>query len=332
MNQKHDAPEGGAEWKMVPVEPTPEMLEPFARALCEARRIDPDEPCAPHGEFPTWFGQCGPVAEAWPLALAAATTPPAPSVLVDATHFPLKASVWFRDSTNEWVLEIEGSINETGFTSRHTEPATTRPEDVPGLPSLYAAVPEDATLAGQQGGAVPAGDLPSVGEIERLIDAYGEKMAQTLWTSASAAKQKLLSTIRATALDVAAISAMAKGCALTCESGGDRLPRVVVAFPSLPEAQRANEALAHALRSRLAEQPVPADPIAEMVRLSQELGEDQPAPAGTGADGVEGLRKAAENVLAIWDDTSDVPWMVNVDKRMEALRAALDAGSSEERR
>ena len=59
---------------------------------------------------------------------------------------------------------------------------------------------------------------------------------------------------------------------------------------------------------------------------------EQPAPAGARSDGGEGLRKAAENVLAIWDDTSDVPWMVNVDKRMEALRAALDGASGQEGR
>jgi hypothetical protein len=51
--------------------------------------------------------------------------------------YPISGSVWFRESTQEWVLELEGSINGTYFIDRHTEPSTTLPEDVPGLPSLY---------------------------------------------------------------------------------------------------------------------------------------------------------------------------------------------------
>ena len=53
--------------------------------------------------------------------------------------YPISGSVWFRESTQEWVLELEGSINGTYFIDRHTEPSTTLPEDVPGLPSLYHA-------------------------------------------------------------------------------------------------------------------------------------------------------------------------------------------------
>jgi hypothetical protein len=49
--------------------------------------------------------------------------------------------VWFRESTNEWVLELEGSINGTGFVSRHTCPPDTAPEDVPGLRHLYTTPP-----------------------------------------------------------------------------------------------------------------------------------------------------------------------------------------------
>jgi len=62
----------------VPVEPTPGMLEPFARVLCMALNLDPDEPEAPHGEWPTWYGQCGPLAAAWTAALAAAPSHPEP--------------------------------------------------------------------------------------------------------------------------------------------------------------------------------------------------------------------------------------------------------------
>ena len=48
--------------------------------------------------------------------------------------YPISGSVWFRESTQEWVLELEGSIEGTYFIDRHTEPSTTLPEDVPGLP------------------------------------------------------------------------------------------------------------------------------------------------------------------------------------------------------
>ena len=53
--------------------------------------------------------------------------------------YPLDARVWFRGSTGEWVLELEGAINETHLTSRHTQPGDLAPEDVPGLPALYGA-------------------------------------------------------------------------------------------------------------------------------------------------------------------------------------------------
>lgn len=57
--------------------------------------------------------------------------------------YPISGSVWFRKSTQEWVLELEGSINGTYFIDRHTEPSTTLPEDVPGLPSLYKETSHD---------------------------------------------------------------------------------------------------------------------------------------------------------------------------------------------
>lgn len=55
----------------------------------------------------------------------------------DVEHYPLKAYVWRRESTQEWVLEISGVINNCSFSCRHTEPLTTPPEDVPGLPSHH---------------------------------------------------------------------------------------------------------------------------------------------------------------------------------------------------
>ncbi len=52
-------------------------------------------------------------------------------------NFPLSARVWKRESTQEWVLEISGTINDTYLACRHTDPLSTPPQDVPGLPSSY---------------------------------------------------------------------------------------------------------------------------------------------------------------------------------------------------
>jgi hypothetical protein len=57
----------------------------------------------------------------------------------EAVDYPLTGRVCKR--RDEWVLELTGSINDTAFISRHTEPLTTAPEDVPGLPSLYTSPP-----------------------------------------------------------------------------------------------------------------------------------------------------------------------------------------------
>ncbi len=57
------------------------------------------------------------------------------------THQPveLAARIWKRDSTQEWVLEITGTVDDVYMNCRHTEPLTTAKSDVPGLPSLYKA-------------------------------------------------------------------------------------------------------------------------------------------------------------------------------------------------
>lgn len=55
-------------------------------------------------------------------------------------RFDLKAQVWFRESTEEWVLELSGAIDDCFFTSRHTAPKRTRPENVAGLSHLYGTV------------------------------------------------------------------------------------------------------------------------------------------------------------------------------------------------
>jgi hypothetical protein len=51
--------------------------------------------------------------------------------------YPLDAQVWFRESTGEWVLELEGAINDTHLTCQHTQPGDLAPEEVPGLPALH---------------------------------------------------------------------------------------------------------------------------------------------------------------------------------------------------
>lgn len=51
--------------------------------------------------------------------------------------YPLDARVWFRESTGEWVLELEGAINDTHLTCQHTQPGDLAPEEVPGLPALH---------------------------------------------------------------------------------------------------------------------------------------------------------------------------------------------------
>ena len=51
--------------------------------------------------------------------------------------WPLRAKVWRRDSTSEWVLEISGTLCDTYMHCRHTQPLSVQFEDVPGLPTLY---------------------------------------------------------------------------------------------------------------------------------------------------------------------------------------------------
>jgi hypothetical protein len=66
-------------WVLVPVEPTPEMLEPMAREDCKHDGFDPDEPMPPHGHYPRWYDRCGPFAEIYRAMLAARPAAPAQS-------------------------------------------------------------------------------------------------------------------------------------------------------------------------------------------------------------------------------------------------------------
>lgn len=64
-------------------------------------------------------------------------------------HYELDAYIWRRESTQSWVLELSGCINDTTFITRHSEPLTTKPEDVASLPSLYAVGGEAQPVAWQ---------------------------------------------------------------------------------------------------------------------------------------------------------------------------------------
>lgn len=57
------------------------------------------------------------------------------------SEFPISGRVYWRGSTDEWVLELNGQINDTAFSCRHPQPGFVPPEDVPGLPTLYARLP-----------------------------------------------------------------------------------------------------------------------------------------------------------------------------------------------
>jgi hypothetical protein len=51
--------------------------------------------------------------------------------------WPLRARVWKRESTQEWVLEIAGTLGDTDMNIRHTQPLSVAYENVPGLPTIY---------------------------------------------------------------------------------------------------------------------------------------------------------------------------------------------------
>lgn len=61
--------------------------------------------------------------------------------------WPLRAQVWKREITQEWVLEIEGTLGDTDMNIRHTQPLSVAYENVPGLPTIYThpapSVPAD---------------------------------------------------------------------------------------------------------------------------------------------------------------------------------------------
>lgn len=52
--------------------------------------------------------------------------------------YPLDAYIFKRDSTDEWVLELSGAVNDTSFHIRHPQPGDLPPEEALGLPTYYA--------------------------------------------------------------------------------------------------------------------------------------------------------------------------------------------------
>lgn len=54
--------------------------------------------------------------------------------------YDLDAKVYYRESTKEWILQIEGKIEDEYIIVRHTQPGDTFPADVPSLRNLYAAL------------------------------------------------------------------------------------------------------------------------------------------------------------------------------------------------
>lgn len=59
-----------------------------------------------------------------------------------AEEYPLDARIWKRESTQEWVLELEGNINDTHFTVRRPQPLSVPVEDVASLPVVDLSAAE----------------------------------------------------------------------------------------------------------------------------------------------------------------------------------------------
>ena len=86
---------------------------------------------------------------AWAGFRAGRASLPAPQqpATPEPVAWPLRARVWKRESTQEWVLEIAGTLGDTDMNIRHTQPLSVAYENVPGLPAFYThpapSVPDD---------------------------------------------------------------------------------------------------------------------------------------------------------------------------------------------
>jgi hypothetical protein len=87
-------------WVLVPVEPTPEMLEPMAREDCKHDGFDPDEPMPPHGQYPRWYDRCGPFAEIYLAMLDARPAAPVQEVTEEDMQRAINAGLAAYDGIN----------------------------------------------------------------------------------------------------------------------------------------------------------------------------------------------------------------------------------------
>jgi hypothetical protein len=365
MNQKHDAPEGGAEWKLVPVEPTEKMIRAAFR----------DQP----------GGDVG-FARAYDVMLAAAPTPPAPSGLVDVVRpedvetaavalwrlehpdndefsavapndwlrwpeTPREASLAYethsREEYREQVRVVLASIGnavagpdydayDAGYqygkqvgSSQEKHGRSLRALPMPDpqlLVRQYSNNPSslDAILSGQ-----PSTPPAPVALVDAVRDAAEGLLKDTSWMLDKAGG--IVSSSRLLALR-SALDATLSG-----QQGG-----AVPAGDLRPGLEEANRLLTAAVASAYADTVkfdtarnygahAQAQRDCQTIRYALERARlaEQFAPAGACADGVEGLREAAQDVAhrAVKDGMVK-HWAAE----MVALRAALDAGSSKEGR
>ncbi|KAF1005430.1 MAG: hypothetical protein GAK28_03182 [Luteibacter sp.] len=83
-------------------------------------------------------------------------------------EWPLHGRVYER--RGEWVMELEGVIDDVAMIVRHTEPMTTARADVPSLPHLYPEIP-DSTAEQAVADGVTFDDLE---ELAKAIERGGE--------------------------------------------------------------------------------------------------------------------------------------------------------------
>lgn len=110
--------------------------------------------------------------------------PPSPA---PAAVEELVARVYRRDSTSEWVLEIQGTINDRFFICRHTEPLTTPIEEVAGLPTTYTTL---SALAADKERIVGERDA-ALGDVIHMTRAFSACSDQRKAAEAHAAKIQL---------------------------------------------------------------------------------------------------------------------------------------------
>ena len=76
------------------------------------------------------------------IAHVFAQQPAAAGVRCGDERYELDAYLWRRESTQEWVLELSGAINDTSFTNRFPVPLSYAPEDAVSLPDYERRVSE----------------------------------------------------------------------------------------------------------------------------------------------------------------------------------------------